>query len=124
MVGPDMGTQLPIDYYALIEAFGQPGCAICTLLLRSADRFLDSLLYEQVNESQTQRAIRARRGLCNEHAWQLTRYVGNALGIAILYRAAVDEVLSILERTAPKGPTQSGLARLLGAQPQLQPMIF
>ena len=113
-----MDMQLPIDYYGLVEAFGQPGCAICNLLLQSADRFLDSLLYEQVNESQTQRAVRGRRGLCNEHSWQLTHYMGNALGVAILYRAATDEVLSIIEHNTLKDPAQSGLARLLGAPAQ------
>jgi hypothetical protein len=113
-----MDTQLPIDYYGLVEAFGQPGCAVCHLMLQGADRFMDSLLYEQVNESQTQHAVRRRRGLCNEHAWQLAHYTGDALGIAILYRAATDEVLKVIAHNVPKDVTLSGLARLLGAPAQ------
>jgi hypothetical protein len=38
----------PYSYFDLVEAFGKPGCAVCNLLLRDADRFLDSILYEYV----------------------------------------------------------------------------
>ncbi|MCL4507686.1 MAG: DUF6062 family protein [Chloroflexi bacterium] len=113
-----MENQFPIDYYSLLEACGLPGCPLCNLLLHSTERLLDSLLYEQVNESETQRAVRARRGLCNTHAWQMSRMMGNALGIAILYRAAVDEALGAIKRATPKAVTQSGLERILGMQPQ------
>lgn len=108
-----MGT--PLAYYDLVETFPKPGCAICNLLLRDVDQYLDSLLYEYVNDPATHRAFRGARGLCNAHGWQLTRYMGNSLGIAVLYRAAVDEVLKIIERTPIQTNTPSGLANLLGA---------
>jgi hypothetical protein len=104
----------PVTYFDLIDLFPQPGCAVCNLLRRNADRSLDALLYEYVSDPDTHRAFRQRRGLCNEHSWQLLRHSGNALGIAILYEAAVDEVLKIIEQ-APLGmDPQSGLGRMLG----------
>lgn len=95
----------PLNFYDLLEFFPKSGCAICNLLLRDVNYYLDSLLYEYVNDPATHRAFRVSRGLCNLHGWQLTRYTGNSLGTAILYRAAVDEVLKIID-SAPL-PTQN-----------------
>lgn len=116
---------LPLDYYSLIEMFPRTGCAICNLLLRDADRFLDGLLYERVNEADTQRYARSRRGFCAEHAWQLLRYHGSALGAAILYRAAAQETLSILDSAQVGAVHLSGLGRILGgkAQPDASALI-
>ncbi len=102
----------PLGYFDLVETFPTPGCVVCNLVLRDVDHFLDLLLYERVNEPDSHRAFRARRGLCNEHAWQLTRYKGGALGIAILYNATLDEVLNIVEQVPVAMPTApSGIRR-------------
>jgi len=94
-----MTTPKPFSYYDLLEAFARPGCAICNLLLRDAERFLDSLLYEYVTDPDTNRAVRAGRGFCNAHSWQLTQYRGGVLGIAILFDAALDEVITVSDQT-------------------------
>lgn len=120
-----MENTLPLDYHSLIETLRRPGCAICNLLLRDAERFLDGLLYERVNESDTQQSVRSRRGFCAEHAWQLLRYHGSALGAAILYRAATQEILSILDSAQISAVQPSGLGRILGgkAQPDASALI-
>ncbi len=105
----------PPAYFDLIEIFTEPGCAVCNLVLRDVDRFLDLLLYERVNDPDSHRAFRASRGLCNEHSWQLTRYRGGSLGVAILYQATLDEVLKIIEQTPVQAPIQSGFPRFLSA---------
>jgi hypothetical protein len=105
----------PVTYFDLIDLFPQPSCAVCNLLRRNVDRSLDALLYEYVSDPDTHRAFRQRRGLCNEHSWQLLRQTGNALGIAILYEAAVDEVLKTIEQIPLGIGPQSGLGRMLGA---------
>src|SRR6185369_1004968 len=105
---------LPFSYYDLIETFPRPGCAVCNLLLRDSERHLDSLLYEYILDIETHRHIRAARGLCNEHTWQLKKYVGGALGIAILYEAELDEVQRIVEQTLPES-IASRLGRLFGS---------
>lgn len=103
------------SYFDLIESFPKRGCVVCNLLLRDVDRLLDSILYEYVNDPETQKTFRASRGLCNEHGRQMAK-LDNVLGIAVLYEAAVDEVLSILDHTVPDGNVQHGLARLLFPQ--------
>jgi hypothetical protein len=72
------------QYYDLIDAFAKSGCAVCRLLKRDAERYLDSLLYEYVNDRDIQKRFIAARGLCNTHSWQMVESKGYALGIAIL----------------------------------------
>src|SRR5262245_113504 len=103
----------PLAYFDLIETLPQPGCAICNLALRDVAHFLDLLLYERVMEPDTHLAFRARRGLCNEHSSQLVQLRGGAVGAAVLYRAAINEVIAIIEQTPVKSTAQSGFGRFL-----------
>lgn len=110
-----MATSLtPLSLYDLLDRFPKPGCAVCALLRRDAERFLDTLLYEFVIDEESQQEFRNRLGLCNEHGWTLTRLSGGSLGTAILYRAALDEALQTMARTPARREARSGLARRLG----------
>ena len=102
----------PFGYFDLLEAFPQPGCAVCRLLRHDVERFLDTLLYELPVDPVTQNNFRASRGLCHEHSWQLTRF-NSVLAVGILYDAALDELLHLIENTSSE--RQSALARLRGA---------
>ncbi len=104
---------LPFSFYDLVEACAGDECPVCALLIRDADRYLDSLLYEFANDPGTHAAFRAGRGLCNLHSWQLTRYDAGVLGIAILQTAVIDEVLRLIDE-APAQPS-GGLARMFGS---------
>src|SRR5262249_13619764 len=103
----------PLAYFDLIESFPKSGCAICNLVLRDVAHFLDLLLYERVTEPETHQAFRARRGLCNEHSSQLVQLRGGAVGAAVLYRAAINEVLAIIEQTPAKSTAPFGIGRFL-----------
>lgn len=85
------------QYYDLIEACSQSGCPVCRLLVRDAERFIDSLLYEYVNDVTTQRRFRAARGVCAVHAQMMPTIKGGALGSAILWSAVLDEVQTLEE---------------------------
>lgn len=85
-----------MSFYDLREAMTQPGCAICRLKAASAERFLDTLLWENVNDPGARYDIRRARGFCHEHAWGLVRY-GASLGIAIIMHDVLQNVLKILE---------------------------
>lgn len=105
----------PVSYFDLIDFLSQPGCAVCNLLRRDVARSLEAMLYEYVGDPDTHLAFRQRRGLCNEHGWQLLRHPGNALGIALLYKTAVDETLKVIYQSPLGIDPQSGMGRLLGA---------
>ena len=51
-------------FFDLLDAFSQPGCAVCGLLAAQADRLVQSVLYERWQDQPTHDAIRARRGSC------------------------------------------------------------
>lgn len=86
----------PISYYDLLDAFKLEGCPVCTLLQKDADRCIDALLYEYTADNETQNSLRASRGLCNTHAWQMRERKGNSTGMAMLYRSAVHELVDLL----------------------------
>ncbi len=101
----------PFGYFDLLETLPQPGCAVCRLLQRDVERFLDTLLYEHTVDPPTQTAFRASRGLCHDHTWMLPP-LNNALAVGILYDAVLDELIKTAART-PATDRQSGLGRLL-----------
>lgn len=95
------------QYYALLEKFSEPGCAVCKLVERDAARYIDSLLYEYVNDVMTQRNYRAARGLCSIHSAQMHHSKGHVLNIAILCSQVLDEVQNIAA-----SPNRPSLGRL------------
>jgi hypothetical protein len=108
-----------MDYFELIETFPRSGCAICNLLRRDVDRFIDGLVYGFMDTDEMRAAFSAARGLCSEHGWMLKQNkFGNVLGIAKLYAATLEEVLSIIETTSIQAAPQakSKLERLLSSE--------
>lgn len=93
----------PFGYFDLLEAFPQPGCAVCRLLERDVARYLDTLLYELTVDPPTQTAFRASRGLCHDHTWILPD-LNNTLAVAILYDAVVDELIRAAAQAQPRQP--------------------
>lgn len=109
----------PFDYFELIETFPRPGCAMCNLLLRDAEQFVDTLLYEYANTPATRAAFRGARGVCSEHGWLLRKNkMGNVLGIARLYAGALDEILDVIRQTPVEEVQRSALQRLLNNAPE------
>ena len=59
MAGP---TRYLPYYDDLLEALATPGCAFCLLQQRAAERYLDALLWESVNDPSLRREVSAARG--------------------------------------------------------------
>lgn len=105
----------PMRYFDLIETFPRPGCAVCSLLLHEVDRFVDLLMFEFDNSEEMRAVFSGSRGVCGEHGQMLRQNkLGNVLGTARLYHAAVSEVLKIIEQTQVESLPSSGLDRLRG----------
>lgn len=105
----------PFGYFDLIDEMTNSGCAICNLLVRDTGKMLETILYEYVTEPQMHRSFRSSRGLCNEHGWQLTK-LGNAMSIAVLYGAVLDELIKTVRKNAPTGSSQPKIARRIFSQ--------
>jgi hypothetical protein len=85
-----------ISFYDLRDGLAQPGCVVCRLKARSTEHYLDSLLWESVNDPGVRHDVRKARGFCQEHAWQLVR-PSASLGVAIIHRDVLHSVLADLE---------------------------
>ncbi|MEJ2209233.1 MAG: DUF6062 family protein [Anaerolineae bacterium] len=87
------------SYYHLREALAQPDCPLCRLRRKTARQYLDSLLWESVNDEEVRRQIRRAHGFCPEHAAMLAR-PGSALGVAIVSNDVVRHLLRALDEAS------------------------
>jgi Family of unknown function (DUF6062) len=101
------------SYFDLIEACSEPGCPVCRASLKLARRYVDSILYEYVNDPGVRDEIRKSRGYCNEHAWWMPDVRGAGLGIAILQRDIVQMVLELTEALPNRRNTRKSAQELL-----------
>jgi len=108
------------SYYDVRDALAQPGCAICHLKARSEERYLDALLWENVNDPGVRDDIRRARGFCHEHAWQLIRPAAS-LGVAILHRDVLHTLRMALDDARFQAPPFLSLQRAHEALDAEQP---
>lgn len=80
-------------YSDLLEACDKPGCPLCRVSLAFVRSYLESTMYERVNDGGVRAALRDARGYCNTHAWMLTEGHGVVLGSAIIQRDVLNAVL-------------------------------
>ena len=108
------------SYYDLRDALKESGCPMCRARRAALERYMDGLIYEKVNDAGVRKAVRQSRGFCERHAWDLVRH-GAALGVAILTRDVVRELLSIMRSGHFKGPGSWSVTRLREAVDSRQP---
>lgn len=89
-------------YSDLLEACARPGCPLCRVSLDFVRDYLDSTMYERVNDFGVRATLRDARGYCNTHAWMLTEGHGVALGTAIIQRDVLNTILEATD-VAPLG---------------------
>lgn len=100
-----------ISYFELLEAFRQPGCPLCRLTKQTAQRHLDTILREGVNDVEIRRTLHHAQGLCNQHAWEMSRKK-DGLGVAIIYRDLLGSVLKNLENATYESASPLSLAKV------------
>lgn len=88
--------QKHMAYYNLRDALAKPGCPICRLVSDAVAHYLETLLYENVNDPGIRADLRRSNGFCPHHAG-LLRDHGDPLGHAIIYGDLIDHVLESLE---------------------------
>ncbi len=96
--GRGSGPSFPVSFFRLIEAFSHEGCPVCFCLKVDTLRYLDGLLYEQVNDPATRASLRASLGFCNWHAWMTRGIPACNLGIAIINEDILRDALGRLRR--------------------------
>jgi hypothetical protein len=89
-----MGEGKFVGYFELLQACDEPGCPVCRCAVRDSRRYLDALLYEQVTDVDTRRALRASWAFCNWHTWMLLEIEHPRFGAAIIYEDILGRVLT------------------------------
>jgi len=68
----------------VFESIEQGQCVLCTVARHTADRYMEALFYEQVNDPHTRTLFRKAWGFCPNHTARVET-VGDGLGASILY---------------------------------------
>jgi hypothetical protein len=100
-----------MSFYDLRDALALSGCPVCRLIAKATDRYLDSLLWENVNDPGMRKGIRRARGFCNRHAWELARHDAASLGVVILTRDVLQSMLEVMENAQFQAPPVLSLRR-------------
>jgi hypothetical protein len=110
-----MSSDLGLPHHKLEEALREQreGCVVCRLVNRTGKRYLQSLLYEDVNDPGVQSGFRESLGFCSRHAYMMLD-VGDGLGTSILYRAATRDLLEHLSRIPDAPKPRASLRTILG----------
>jgi hypothetical protein len=85
-----------MTFHDLRDAMKQPGCPICRLAHRAAQGYIDTLLWEMVNDPESRRDLRRAQGLCPDHSWRLVRG-GPSLGATIIMHDVLQNTLRAAE---------------------------
>lgn len=96
----------------LREVMAKWGCPLCRLSHKAEQAYINSLNYERVLDLNTRDALKASRGLCARHSrdWEVLQ--GSALGIAIVYRVTVLDLLRDTDpaKIKPQGMFKRGIS--------------
>jgi Family of unknown function (DUF6062) len=104
--------------YDLLQACRQPGCPVCRVEQSAVERYINSLLYESVNDIQVRERLRASMGFCREHAQMaVDKKLGSALGFAIIYQDVINNILRQL-RSDVETPSTRRWSTLLKRIPE------
>ncbi len=89
------------DADSLRTAMGREGCPVCTVVLESIERYMDTWQYEGFTDVEQRHQLIVSRGFCPLHTWQLAQR-HNALQLALVYREVLTDLLADLEADQKK----------------------
>ncbi|NOZ71417.1 MAG: hypothetical protein GXP38_05800 [Chloroflexi bacterium] len=107
-------------YHQLHDVLNEhQGCPICHIGRHAGHTYLDSLLWESVNDPGMRAKLTHSIGLCQRHSLAMLSFPGERLGVAILQNAILQEALHQLQTNSPHPSSSSWLSRKLkGDVPQ------
>jgi len=108
------------SFYDLRDALTQSDCAICRLTAEATDQYLESLLWESVNDPEVRYDIRQARGFCNDHSWRLARH-RESLGATIIMNDVLRDMLRAMADAHFQAPPILSLRRTQEALDPKQP---
>jgi hypothetical protein len=80
------------DAEALRSAFKREGCPVCTVVMESMNRVMDSWNYEGFTDVEHRHELIRTHGFCPLHTWQLAQR-DNTFQLAVVYREVLTNIL-------------------------------
>jgi hypothetical protein len=107
-----------ITYLDLIEACGEPGCLVCTLMEKVVAGYIRMWFHEHINDPPSRDKLRFSQGLCYEHIWlAIDTNLSNALGVAIISHDVLGKLLQDLEKVRISPKRFNLIDKIVGASP-------
>ena len=100
-------------YHDLRDACATGGCPLCSVADRSAESYINALLWETVTDVDARRRVVASYGFCREHGWRLDR-PGGVGGAAIMLNDVIKALIAALDDTTAQPAGGSMWDRLRG----------
>lgn len=98
-------------YFDYLEVFQYPDCPTCILLSRWRSSYIDTFLYECVNDRSMRKRIRETGGFCKDHSLAMMKK-GDPLGHSIIYATLIDEYIDEMNKNMKKGCLMCDLEKL------------
>ena len=93
-----MFSRKSTTYQQIQDALQEPGCPICRVGQDATHRYLNSILYESVNDPGVRMELAKSLGFCFHHSRELLSFPGERLGIAIIEQDMLKEALKLLHQ--------------------------
>jgi hypothetical protein len=90
------------SYYKLLDQLQDGACPICAQAVKSVQSFLDTYLYEGVNDDSNWNRLSAAGGWCSRHGRQLEGF-SDGLAVALFYRYEIRKRIKKLGEKKEKG---------------------
>ena len=87
-------------YFDLLELFEHDDCPLCVLKKKWVSDFIETFLYEGVNDRKMRKKIQANGGFCYDHAHAMMSH-GDPLAHGILYSVLIDEYVNSASFSEP-----------------------
>ena len=94
------------DADSLRAAMEREGCPVCTVVLKSIERYMDTWQYEGFTDVEHRQKLIVSRGFCPLHTWQLVQH-NNALQLAVIYREVLTDILANLDAEQRNSASES-----------------
>jgi hypothetical protein len=91
-------------FFNFVDTLKKPVCPFCRTVASAGRRYLETTLYEFVNDPKVRRQVAAARGFCQKHARVLIELI-DPLGVALLHETLLLELADAQEKElfgAPK----------------------
>ncbi|MDR3191838.1 MAG: DUF6062 family protein [Treponema sp.] len=100
-----MAVDKHINFFEMEKACEKPGCPLCRIVARRAERYIDNMLFEHVSDRGFRKAHRLAGGFCDYHSRSLASF-RDGLAVAIMGRDILEDRILSFKKRKPWRPKE------------------